>query len=154
VAEPGADRPPARQPGANQLRARRLLLGGLAGGHLTAVVAVVACWVAGGLLAGVSAALGAFVTLAFFTIGQGVQVLVAEAPPKQVLLAALASYGVRVSALGLLLMLALAHPERLGALQPVPVVIGTIAVVVGWLAGEIRVHSRLRIPVFDSNDAR
>ena len=141
------------EPGPNAVRARRLLLGGLAGGHLAAVLAVLGCGIGGGLVAGASAAVAAVTTLAFFTIGQGVQVLVAEAPPKQVLLAALASYGVRVSALGLLLMLALSHPERLGQLQPVPVVIGTIAVVIGWLAGEIRVHSRLRIPVFDSNES-
>ena len=139
------------EPGPHAARARRLLLGGLAGGHLAAVLVVLGCGIVGGLVAGASAA--AVTTLAFFTIGQGVQVLVAEAPPKQVLLAALASYGVRVSALGLLLMLALSHPERLGSLQPVPVVLGTIAVVIGWLAGEIRVHSRLRIPVFDSNES-
>lgn len=134
----------------NAIRARKLLIGGLVGGHLAGLAAVLASWGWSGALAAASAAVAAAVTLVFFTIGQAVQLAVAEASARLVLVAALASYFVRVTALGLLLMVVLGEPERFGGLDAVAVVAATIAVVVGWLAGEIRAYSLLRIPVFDS----
>mgnify|MGYP001000902806 CR=1 FL=1 len=47
------------------------------------------------------------------------------------------------------LFAAAANPERLAGMDRTAVAITTIAVVVGWLAAEIRVFSKLRIPVFD-----
>ena len=133
----------------NRQRAQRLLIGGLVGGHAVLIVAVVAFWVAQGRLAAFSAAIGGVLTIVFFTIGQAVQVMLAEASPKVVLVGALASFLARVVGLGLLLVLALEHAERLAWFAPVAFAISTIAVVVGWLAAEIWVFSRLRIPVFD-----
>lgn len=143
------DPAPGAGPSPNVQRARKLLLGGLVGGHLAWLACVAAFGVAGGVRGAASAALGGVVALAFFTIGQAVQIRVADADPRRVLFASLVSYAVRIGALGGLLALAMANRERLSGLDPTAVAIGSIAVVVGWLAGEIRIFVRLRIPVFD-----
>lgn len=134
---------------ANVKRARRLLAAGVAGGHAALLLAVVAFAIARGLPAAVSAAVAGVLTIAFFTIGQAVQVLVADAPAKQVMFAALASYAGRVTAMGLLLILALNNAERIGFMDPVAVVVSTIAVVIGWLGAEFWAYSKLRILVYD-----
>jgi hypothetical protein len=134
---------------ANVQRARRLLAGGAAGGHAALLTCVGIFLVAGGRNAALSAAVAGVVTIAFFTIGQAVQVVVADAPARRVLVASLASYLLRVTALGGLLMLALASADRIAWLEPLPVAVTTIAVVVGWLALELWTYSRLRIPVYD-----
>jgi len=133
----------------NRRRAQQLLVGGAAGGHLALLLAVLGFAVARGLPAALSAAVAGIVTIAFFTIGQAVQVLVADAPARRVLIASLASYGLRVSVLGGLLMLALANSARIAWLDPIAVAVSTIAVVVGWLAAELWTYSRLRIPIYD-----
>lgn len=133
---------------ANARRAWRLLAGGAAGGSGVLAVTVLVFAVAGGAAGALSAAVAGLVTLAFFALGQAAQAAVADAEPAFVLMVALTSYLTRVVGLGILLWLALSDPVRLG-LQPTPVVVTTIAVVVGWLAAELWVFSRLRIPVFD-----
>ena len=100
----------------------------------------------------VSAALAGILTVAFFTIGQAVQVLVADSDPRTVLFASLVSYIARVGGLGALLALALANADRLTAMNTTAVAVTTIAVVLGWLAAEIWVFSRLRLPVFDETE--
>lgn len=145
MVEPGR----SRGPSGNVLRARRLLLGGAAGGGAALAVAVAVFGLVGGVDAVLSALVAGLVTLGFFAVGQGVQVLVADAAPVQVLLAALLSYLGRVIGLGVLLWFALADPARSAAIDPRAVVFTTIGVVVGWLAVQFWVFSRLRIPVFD-----
>lgn len=136
-------------PSANRQRALRLLTAGVIGGHLAGLMCVVAFWAFGGLESGMSAAIAAVVVIAFSTIGHAVQVLVADAPAKTVMIAALGSYGGRVSILGILLMLALDNAERFAAIDPVAVVVTTISVVMAWLSAEFWAFARLRIPVFD-----
>lgn len=143
------DPAPQAGPSPSFQRARKLLLGGLVGGHLAWLVAIVALGLGGGARGAVSAALGGVLVIAFFTIGQAVQVRVADADPRRVLFVSLVSYAVRIGALGGLLGVALANRERLAGLDATAVALGTILVVVGWLAGEIRVFVTLRIPVFD-----
>lgn len=138
-----------RAPSANERRARRLLAGGAVGGHLGAVVVTGLFWAFGGRASGLSAAVAAVVTLAFYTIGLAVQVIVADAPPKKVLFAAMASYGLRVTVLGLVLAVVLVNGQTILGFDPVAVVVATITVVVCWLASEFWVYSRLRIPAFD-----
>lgn len=133
----------------NVLRARRLLAGSAAGGHAGALVVVAVFWLLEGPASGISAALAAVVTLAFNMIGLGVQVLVADAPTKTVMIAALASYGLRVSVLGMVLMVVLSNADRFALLDPVAVVVATTVVVFTWLAAEFWTFSRLRIPAFD-----
>ncbi len=64
---------------ANVRRARRLLAGGAAGGHIALVLTVAGFWIGRGVPAAVTAAVFGVLTIAFFTIGQAVQVLVADA---------------------------------------------------------------------------
>lgn len=139
-------------PSPDALRARKLLSGGLVGGHLAWLLCILAFWLAQGTRAAASAALGGVLVIAFFTIGQAVQVLMADADPRRVLFASLVSYAVRIGALAALLGVALAHREQLAGLDPTAVAGSTIVVVVGWLAGEIRAFRRLRIPVFDESE--
>jgi hypothetical protein len=134
------------------MRARRLLAGGAVGGHAALVSCVAAFAIAGGVPGAVSAALAGILTVAFFTIGQAVQVLVADADPRTVLFASLVSYIARVGGLGALLALALANADRFKAMNTTAVAVTTIAVVLGWLAAEIWVFSRLRLPVFDETE--
>lgn len=145
MAEPDA----RRGPSANTRRAQRLLMAGVAGGHAALLACVVAFALAGGWPGALSAAIAGVVTIAFFTIGQAVQVVVADAPARRVLIASLASYVLRVTVLGLLLALALDNADRVAWLDPVAVAATTIAVVIGWLAVELWVYSRMRIPVYD-----
>ena len=133
----------------NRRRAQQLLVGGATGGHLALLLAVLGFAAASGLSAALSAAVAGVVTIAFFMIGQAVQVLVADAPARRVLIASLASYGLRVSVLGGLLMLALANSAQIAWLDPIAVAVTTIAVVVGWLSVELWKYSRLRIPIYD-----
>lgn len=130
-------------------RAQQLLIGGAIGGHVGAAVATVAFFLVRGPDAGFSCLIAAVVALAFYVVGQAVQVQVADAPPARVLTAALVSYGVRVSALGGLLALALTQGDRLSRMDSTAVVVGALAVVVCWLAAEIVTFSRLRFPVFE-----
>jgi hypothetical protein len=151
-ATPGAAPSRRTAPSANVMRARRLLAGGAIGGHSILLSCVAIFGLSGGVAAAISAALAGVLTVAFFTIGQAVQVMVADADPKTVLVAALASYIARVGGLGALLALALANADRLTAMDTTAVAVTTIAVVLGWLAAEIWVFSRLRLPVFDETE--
>lgn len=130
-------------------RAQQLLIGGAVGGHIAAVVAVGALFVTGGAHSAVSAAVGAAVALLFYIVGLAVQVGVADSSPERVLFASLLSFGSRAGLLGVLVIAVGSQPALAARLEATPLVIGVIAVVIGWLAAEIRVFSRLRIPVFD-----
>ena len=130
-------------------RAQRLLLGGAAGGHLAAFSCVVAFWLVSGASAGVSAAVAAAATLAFYIVGLAVQVAVADAPPRRILIASLLSYLARVGLLAALIAWVATQPHVLALLDPIAIVVTTIGVVLGWLAAEVWTFSRLRIPVFD-----
>ncbi len=134
---------------ANVRRARRLLAGGAVGGHAVLVLAVVGFGLTLGLPAAASAAVAGILTIAFLTIGQAVQILVADAAPTTVLVAALTSYTVRVTVLGLLLVLALDNADRIALMNPMVVVVTTIGVVTGWLGAEFWVYSRMRILIYD-----
>lgn len=134
---------------ASAQRARRLLVAGAVGGHGILLLAVVTFGLTLGGAGAASAAVAGIVTIAFFTIGQAVQVLVADATPRTVLLAALTSYTVRVTVLGLLLMLALDNADRIALMNPMVVVVTTIGVVIGWLGAEFWVYSRMRILIYD-----
>lgn len=130
-------------------RAQKLLVAGLVGGHAAAFTVVGLFWALAGTEAAASAAIAAAVTLAFYTIALAVQVAVANARPKTVLVASLASYISRVSVLGLLLALAVSQADRWSWLDPVALVVSTIAVVLGWLGFELHAFSKLRIPAYD-----
>jgi hypothetical protein len=120
------------------------------GGHVAALTVVGLFLGLGGTHAGATAAIGAAVTIAFYTIALGVQLAVADASPKVVLFAWFASYVTRVSLLGLALAAVLANAERWAWLDPVALFVSTIATVLGWLALELygtpHAGARLRRP--------
>ena len=139
-------------PSPNVARARRLLAGGAIGGHVALLIAVTAFGLAGGVAGAISAALAGILTVAFFTIGQAVQILVADADPRTVLFASLVSYIARVGGLGALLAIALSNAEKLKSMNTTAVAATTIVVVLAWLGAEIWVFSHLRLPVFDETE--
>lgn len=133
-------------------RAQRLLVAGLLGGHVAALLASLFFFLWRGPASGFSALIAAVIALAFYTIGQAVQVAMADASPQRVLTASLASYAIRVSALAGLLILTTQAESRLAGVDRVAVVVGTLSVVTGWLAAEIWTFARMRVPIFDSTE--
>ncbi len=129
--------------------ATRLLLGGLAGWHVGLLLGVGLGIITRQVPGLVGALLGAALALAYFAIGQGVQVLVADADPRQVKNASVGSYVLRVTLLGMLLLWFLNHPQSLARLDTLGLFCGICSGVLGWLAGLIVTFRRLRIPVFD-----
>ncbi|HHU40461.1 MAG TPA: hypothetical protein GXZ45_14420 [Propionibacterium sp.] len=133
----------------NTRRAQQLLVAGLVGGHMAGLTVVGLFLALGGTNAGATAAIGAAVVLAFYTIALGVQLAVADAAPKVVLFAWFASYVTRVSILGLGLAAVLANAERWAWLDPVALFVSTIVTVMGWLGLELWRFSRMRVLVYD-----
>lgn len=125
----------------------RLLAGGVIGAHAAAAATVGVLLWGRGVQGAVSAAVAAVIVLLFFVIGHAVQLRYASATPQHLLIASLASYGIRVTALGTLLWVALENPEL--PVDASAVGLSAIATVFGWVAGEIVAFRRLRIPVFD-----
>lgn len=130
----------------------RLLNAGLAGGHLALLICVAVFALLRGADGALWAVLSGLVTIVFFTIGQGIQVMVADADTKVVFAASMSSYLLRAGALAGLLAWAQAWSGRLVGLDPVAIAVTAIAVVIGWLGVEIFVFTRLRIPSFDPPD--
>ena len=145
------ERRPRRAVSPATQRAHRLLAGGLIGGHVAAIVSVSAFSIASGRDAGISALLAAVGTLLFYTVGLAIQVATADAAPQTVFVASMVSYFGRVGLFGGVLALAMANADAVAWLDETAVVVTTISVVIGWLAVEVWVHSRLRIPVFDTD---
>ncbi|MFT4296478.1 MAG: hypothetical protein QM582_13805 [Micropruina sp.] len=149
-------RPDPRPASPNVRRARQLLAGGATGGHAAALIVIGVLFFVRGPESLASSGLTALAVLAFFGIGQLVQIWVADAAPQIVLTAALGSYAFRVGLPAIALIAISSDPERLAQMDRVAVAVTAIVVVLGWLAAEIWTFSRLRIPVFDPprNDPR
>ncbi len=133
----------------NQARALTLLKAGAIGGHAGAAAATGFFLGTRGLASGLWCLLAAGVTLAFYIVGQAVQVRIADEETQRVLVASLVSYGVRVGALGGLLALAVTQADRLETMDPTAVVVGTLTVVVTWLTAEVFAFSRMHIPLYE-----
>ena len=134
----------------NRSRALRLLAGGLIGAGLATLGATVALWVARGPSGAVSALVTAVVVIGFFSLGQGLQAVVADASPQLGLVVALSSYLLRVVLLGVVVLGVLGTPDGMSGVDRLAVVVATIVVVVGWVSGEVAAYHKLRIPVYDS----
>ncbi len=148
----GHARPRPGGPSVHVVRARKLLYGGLVGGVAAAVLSMIGFTVAYGLRGLGSAALASVMVLFFYSAGQLVMVRFADAGARLLLSVALASYTTRVVVLGLVLLVYARFSDRFPVI-PLAVFLSTVAVVVGWLVVEVVVFSRLRISVYDSNDA-
>lgn len=146
----GSATPREEHPSIHVIRARKLLYGGLAGGTAAAVLCLVLFAVAEQSAGLVSAALAAGMVLFFYAVGQLVMVMFADAGARTLLAVSMASYTTRVVLLGLVLLLYNQNRENWPSLIPMVIFVTTIAVVLGWLAVEIYVFSRLRIGHYDA----
>jgi hypothetical protein len=135
----------------NRARAWRLFAGGVLGGVLAWILALPSCLIAFGPQVWPIVVLAGAGALLFFVLGQLVQVLFAEAQPVAVMMAGLTSYVVRVGGLAGLAYLA---TDLVPQLNTGALVVTLVSVVIGWLSVEIWVFSRLRIPAFDSPQAK
>lgn len=131
-------------------RARKLLLGGAVGGVAASVLCLVGFTIAYGMPGLLSAALAAAMVLFFYGVGQYVMVLFADAGARTLLAVSMCSYTTRVVLIGLVLVLYNRNYESWPTLVPMVIFVTTIAVVVGWLAVEVFVFSRLRIGAYDT----
>lgn len=137
-------------PSIHVIRARKLLLGGLVGGVTAAVASLVVFTILDGTRGLASAALAAAMVLFFYGVGQLIMVAFADAGARTLLAVSMASYTGRVVVLGLVLLVYNRRSEDFPELWPMAIFVTTIAVVVGWIAVEIWVFSRLRIGVYDT----
>jgi cbb3-type cytochrome oxidase subunit 3 len=137
-------------PSIHVIRARKLLVGGLVGGVTAAVVCLVVFSLVYGVSGLISAALAAAMVLFFYIVGQLVMVAFADAGARTLLVVSMTSYTGRVVVLGLVLLFYNRYHESWPTLQPMAIFFTTIAVVIGWLAVEIWVFSRLRIGIYDT----
>lgn len=103
-----------------------------------------------GMRAAASTMLVAAVVLAFFVTGQLAERIALRFADIVGLALALASYAVRVTALGVVLWWAMSHPAATGWMPPLWVAVGALASVIGWLAGLVAGHSRARIAIYDT----
>jgi predicted permease len=150
ASDTSVEAPTRTGPSIHVRRARKLLLGGLAGGLAAAVLSLVLFTVLDGTRGLASAVLAAAMVLFFYGVGQLVMVAFADAGARTLLAVSMASYTARVVILGLVLLLYNKHTDAFPALWPMAIFVTTIAVVAGWIAVEIWVFSRLRIGVYDT----
>ena len=139
-------------PSPNRARATRLFVGGLVGWHGGLALAAITGIVIGGTVGLLSALIGAALAVAYYAIGQGVQMQYADAPPRTLRAASLVSYVVRVSLLGGLLWASIVWPTIMAALDARGLFAGIVLGVLGWLAGLVVVFRKLRVPTFDEPD--
>src|SRR5215207_1290478 len=150
------NRPPQRRlrradgPSIHVIRARKLLVGGAIGGLAATLFCLIGFTLGYGASGLISAALAAAMVLFFYGVGQYVMVLFADAGARTLLAVSMCSYTTRVVLIGLVLVLYNRYYESWPTLVPMVIFVTTIVVVVGWLAVEILVFSRLRIGAYDT----
>jgi len=139
-------------PSPNRVRATRLFVGGLLGWHGGLALAAIAGILLSGGIGLLSALIGAALAVLYYAIGQAVQIQYADAPPRTIRAASLASYVVRVSLLGGLLYSSIVWPSVVVAVDARGLFAGIVLGVVGWLTGVVVAFRKLRVPVFDEPD--
>ena len=128
-------------------RTRALLVGGLVGGHLGSVLAVLFALGWGGPKGLVSALIGAGLVIVFFSIGQAIEIVAITMASTLGLVATLFSYVMRVILLGIGLRAVVGiGTDRI---EPAWVFCGVVCCVLTWVSGVVVVAARQRVPVFD-----
>lgn len=133
--------------GAATAYARHLLVAGLVGGHVGLVASTVVFGVLGGLESAASAAVGSVIALLFFSLGQAVVLRYAERLGSGLLIAGLASYGVRVS--GLAGALVVYEGAGIDVLDRTATALGLVVTVLLWTTAEVVAFAKMRMPVYD-----
>lgn len=125
---------------------REVLTWSVAVSLICALAAAVVDQMQGLISAGGSAAL----VLAYFVSGQLVERVALRRADGSGMAIVMASYALRVGALGVVLWWALSTPAVTSYLNPTWVAAGGLTAVVVWLAGLVLGHSRARIPIYDT----
>lgn len=144
---PGAGVDAPEPTGAATAYARHLLVAGLVGGHVGLVGSTAVFGAVGGLEAAASAAVGSVIALLFFSLGQAVVLRYAERLGSGLLVAGLASYGVRVS--GLAGALVVYEGAGIDVLDRTATALGLVVTVLLWTTAEVVAFAKMRMPVYD-----
>ncbi|HMR48275.1 MAG TPA: hypothetical protein PKE40_14625 [Arachnia sp.] len=145
---PAPDRPRARVTAATR-RARQMMLGGVAGGHLAGLTVIGLSLALGGTDALLTALLGFAAVVIFYAIGQALEVVASELEPMQGMALVLISYAVRVIGIAAGLWFLLRLPSVAPRIVDGWLLLSVVATVLGWVTGVVLVASRQRVPVYD-----
>jgi ATP synthase protein I len=117
---------------------------------IAAVVCVVVAAVWQGMASGLSALIGAAIVILFFGARLVVMRKVTEKNPHLIMLTAMVVYSVKVVLLGVAMLLL----TRVDGISGPALGFTVIITAVVWLAAELRAFTKLRIPVFMTDEAR
>lgn len=128
-------------------RGKKMLLGGLTLAHAAGICAAGLALAVGRSGAVWAVLIGFGLVVAFFTVGQLVELSAVELASVPGLVMTLGSYVVRVLLLGVALNLVLASGRE--TLSPTWLFVGVVSSVLGWVIGIVVVAARQRVAVFD-----
>lgn len=134
-------------------RARQMMIGGLALGHVCGLVVIGLGAVLGGPDALLTAALGFAAVVVFFSVGQWLEVIACELDPVQGMGLALASYVVRVAGITAGIWAITTVPAIAPHIVGGWLVAAVTVTVLGWVTGVVLVAARQRVPVYDEEYA-
>jgi ATP synthase protein I len=129
-----------------------MLRGALVAAVVVGVNAAAVSAVAAGLKGLWGALLGLLMVIVFSGAGLLALHLSRRTTPTMQLAVAMASYTGRVAIFGVLLAIALSSDSLDRNVNLTALGISALAVVMGWMAGEIWAWSHLRIPIYDLDD--
>lgn len=127
-----------------------MMLGGVIAAHLVGLPILCASYLFRGPGALLSAGLGFAAVLAFYGLGQWLEVIAVELPGMQGMGLVLTSYAVRVTGITAALW-AILSLEKVGQLVSGGWLAGSlVASVIAWVVGVVLVASRQRVPIYDT----
>lgn len=131
----------------------RVLFGAMAAGAIAGLVAALAGAVLEGSSAAAGALVGTAVVIGVFAFGSFAVEVVARVMPALSLLVALLTYTLQL-VLMVVVLFALSESGMLGeSLDPMWLLGAVILGTAGWMAAQVVINTRLRLPVYDLKDA-
>lgn len=131
-------------------RARQMMFGGLALGHVVGITIIGLGLAIGGVNAALTAALGFAAVVIFYSIGQALEVVASELEPTQGMALVLVSYAVRVIGIAAGLWAILRLPAVAPRVEGGWLLLSIAGTVFAWVTGVVLVASRQRVPVYDT----
>ncbi len=131
-------------------RARQMMMGGLALGHLAGLVSFVMALAIDGADGALTVVLGFAAVVIFFSIGQAIEVIACELEPIQGMALVLVSYAVRVIGVAAGLWFILTLPAVAPRIIDGWLLLAVTATVFSWITGVVLVASRQRVPIYDT----
>ncbi|PIE99464.1 MAG: hypothetical protein CR979_02930 [Propionibacterium sp.] len=123
----------------------RLVIAGLLGGHVAGVSVAIFAFLYGTAEL-VSALVGCFLAILFFSLGQAVEMVTVSMANTKGLVLTMVSYLTRVS----LLILATVFLSQIGSsIVPIWLSGSMVLTVIGWTSGVVFTAAKQRVPVFD-----